>query len=242
MASFVSPMPPFNPDDEVGENQAIPWRTWLADFKMFLAANNITNKTRQRALLLYQAGPRVREIFRQFPDPGTDDDVAKAEELLTAYFEPQKNRLYEVHKFRQAKQGASETIDQFHTRLHSLAKNCEFFDVNFDEIMVQIVIGGKSSRVRKQAVRDPQYSLTDLMLDARCEETSKVQAAEIEGNLDGQALNAFNTKTSPGKNSKTCFNCGGDFSHKEDHAQPRTKRAKNAANKTILLNNVEVET
>ena len=222
MASFVSPIPPFNPDDEVGGNQAIRWRTWLADFKMFLAASNITNKTRQRALLLYQAGPRVREIFRQFPDPGTDDDVAKAEELLTAYFEPQMNRLYEVYKFRQAKQGASETIDQFHTRLHSLAKNCEFSDVNF-EIMVQIVIGRKSSRVRKQALRDPKYSLKDLMLDARREETSKVQAAEIEGNLDGQALNAFNTKTPPGKNNKTCFNCGGDFPHKERPCPAKNK-------------------
>ena len=65
---------------------------------MFLAASNITNKIRQKALLLYQAGPRVREIFRQFPDSaGTDDDIAKAEELLTAYFEPQKNHLYEVY-------------------------------------------------------------------------------------------------------------------------------------------------
>ena len=48
-----------------------------------------------------------------------------------AYFEPQKNRLYEVHKFRQAKQGAFETIDQFHTsntRLPSLTKNCQFSD------------------------------------------------------------------------------------------------------------------
>ena len=222
MASFVSPMPPFNPDDEVGGNQAFRWRTWLADFKMFLAASNITNKTRQRALLLYQAGPRVREIFRQFPDPSADDDVAKAEELLTAYFEPQKNRLYEVYKFREAKQGAAETIDQFHTRLLSLAKNCEFSDVNF-EVMVQVIIGGKSSRVRKQALRDPKYSLKDLLLDARREETSKVQAAEIEGNLHDQALNTFNTKTLPKKNNKTCFNCGGEFPHKEKPCPAKNK-------------------
>ncbi len=68
MALFVAPMPPFNLDEEVGGNQALRCRTWLTDFKMFLAASNITNKTRQRALLLYQAGPRVREIFPQFPD------------------------------------------------------------------------------------------------------------------------------------------------------------------------------
>jgi hypothetical protein len=52
----------------------------------------------------------------------------------------------------------SETIDQFHTRLHSISKNCEFSDVDF-EIMVQIVIGGKSSRVRKQALRDQKIFL-----------------------------------------------------------------------------------
>ena len=68
-------------------------REWLADFKMFLAASNITNKIRQRALQLYQAGPRVREIFRQFPEPGADDDVAKAEELPKAYVDPQKNSI-----------------------------------------------------------------------------------------------------------------------------------------------------
>ncbi len=162
MVSFVVPMPPFNPDEEVEGNQALCWRTWLADFKMFLvAASNIANKTCQRTSLLYQAGPRVREIFRQFPDPGEDDDV---EELLTAYFEPQ----YEVYKFRQTKQGVSETIDQFYTGLHSLSKNCEFSDVDF-EIMVQIVIGGKSSRIRKHALRDPKYSLKDMLLDARRE-------------------------------------------------------------------------
>ena len=32
MASFVSPMPSFNPDEKVGGNQAIQRRTWLADF------------------------------------------------------------------------------------------------------------------------------------------------------------------------------------------------------------------
>jgi hypothetical protein len=96
----------------------------LADFKMFLAASNIPNKTQQRALLLYQVGSRVRKIFRQFPVSGKEDDIGKADRGtfygVFRHFEPQKNRLYEVYKFREAKQGVSETIDQFHTRLHSM--------------------------------------------------------------------------------------------------------------------------
>lgn len=207
-------MPPFNPDEECGGNQARRWRTWLADFKTFLAASNITKKTRQRALLLYQARPRIREIFRHFPEPGADDDIARAEELLTTYFEPQKNRVFEVYKFRQAQQGMSRTIDQFHTRLRSLSTNCEFSDVDF-EIMVRILIGGKSSRIRKQALRDPKYTLKDLLLEARREETSKTQAADIEEQLDNEALPALkkptNRNATTTKTNKKYFNCGGDF-------------------------------
>ena len=67
---------------------------------------------------------------------------------------------------KQTKQGESERIDQFYTRLRSLSKNCEFSDVNF-EIMVQIVVGGKSSRTRKQALRDPKYTLTAICYSKR---------------------------------------------------------------------------
>ena len=219
-------MPHFNPDEEIGGNIANRWRTWLADFKTFLTASNITNRTRQRALLLYQAGPRIREIFRQFPDPGEDDDFAKAEILLTEYFEPQKNRLYEVYKFRQAKQVESETIDQFHTRLRSLSKNCEFADVDF-EIMVQIVIGGRSSRVRKQALRDPKYTLKDLLLEARREETSKVQAADIEEHLDSHVLHTLkkptNKNSQADKPQKICFYCGGNYPHLDKPCPAKNK-------------------
>ena len=78
-------MPPFDPD---GANVAHKWKTWLADFKTYLIASNIMDKKRQRALLLYQAGQRVREILRQLPDTGEDDAFDTAVTKLTSYFEP----------------------------------------------------------------------------------------------------------------------------------------------------------
>ena len=87
--------------------------------------------------------------------------------------------------------------------------------------MVQIVIGGKSSRVFNQALRDPKYSLKDLLLDVRRKETSKLQVAEVEENLDSQGFNAFKAKTSAEK--KTCFNCGYEFPHKERPCPAKNK-------------------
>lgn len=62
--SLVNPIPPFDPDAEIGTNLAPKWKIWIEDFQMYLVASGITDKKKQPALLLYQAGPRVREIFR----------------------------------------------------------------------------------------------------------------------------------------------------------------------------------
>ena len=146
---------------------------------MSILASGITDQKRKRALLLYQAGQRVREIFKQIPESGEEDDYDTAKTKLQQHFQPQRNRRYEVYSFRQAKQERGETLDQFHTRLRSLAQSCEFADVTF-EIEQQIIVRGLSSRIRKNALKDPKYDLTAMLLDGRRDEQSKYQSKVIE--------------------------------------------------------------
>ena len=62
-AISLQPVPEFNPDSgEVGASLATLWKKWLADFEMFTTAAGITDNTRKRALLLYQAGSRGSKI------------------------------------------------------------------------------------------------------------------------------------------------------------------------------------
>ena len=63
MAVHLQPVPEFNPSADVGVSLATRWKLWSQDFDTFLLASGITDKRRQKALLLYQAGPRIREIF-----------------------------------------------------------------------------------------------------------------------------------------------------------------------------------
>ena len=53
-------------------------KIWINDFKTYLVATGFTDKKRQRALLLYQVESRVREIFRQLPDTGENNDLHTA--------------------------------------------------------------------------------------------------------------------------------------------------------------------
>jgi len=211
----LQPMPSFDPDTAVGASLATRWKTWLNDFDTFLVASGITNKKQQRAVLLYLDGPRIREIFKQLPDTGDADAFDTAKTKLTEYFEPQKNRRYEVFCFRQAKQEQGESLEKFHTRLRSLAETCEFENPDF-EIEEQIIIAGTSSRIRKNALKDPKYTLKDMLLDGRRSETSQFQAREIESQ-DALTATAHHVKTqsiADKTKQQRCGYCGGQFPHK----------------------------
>ena len=205
----IQPMQEFNPDAELGASLATRWNNWISDFEMFIVAAGITDDTRKRALLLYQAGARIREIFKQLPDTGRESDYEIAKDKLKGYFEPQKNNRYEVYRFRQATQDPYETLDQFHTRLRTLSQTCEFNNTNF-EIEQQILVGGTSSKLRKRALRDPNFKLADMLLEGRRDEQSKYQAKDIEAK---EPINAETHKVNTKKPSK-CYNCGKQFPHK----------------------------
>ena len=111
----------------------------------------------------FQTNPQYR------PRYGLRNSKAK----IKAYFDPQKNRRYEVYRFRQATQTDSETLDQFHTRLRTMsATTCEFGDIEF-EIEEQIIIGGNSTKIRRRALRDPTFDLKAMLLEGRRDEQSK---------------------------------------------------------------------
>ncbi len=150
----------------------------------------------------------MREIFRSLPDTGDDEAYDTAKQRLKEYFDPQKNRRYEAYCFRQTVQQPNETLDTFHTRLRRLAETCEFNYVEF-EIEQQIIIGGTSSKIRKRALRDPQFALKDMLLEGRRDDQSSYQ---VKGSMDAETNKITPL---PGQMSKqqTCRNCGCNYPH-----------------------------
>ena len=79
-------MSEFRPDAKVGASISTRWNNWQSDFDMFFTAGGITDPKRKRALLLYQAGPRAREIFKQLPETSNDDEYNVAKTKTKATF------------------------------------------------------------------------------------------------------------------------------------------------------------
>ena len=102
----------------------------------------------------------------------------------------------------------SETVDQYHTRLRGLAKYCDFHDTDF-EIKMQIVCNRTSSRLRKRALRDADYSLKDMLVDGRKAEINTAQASGIEEQFKELQVNEIKTS------SRKCYYCGLGYPHND---------------------------
>ena len=195
-SNHLQPMPVFEPKSDP-TNTSARWTKWLECFRTYLVAIDIRDETQKHAMLLYQAGPEVYEIV---PNTGEDKDFKKAVDALTSYFEPDKNKIYQTYMFRQAKKMPSETVDQYHTRLRGLANYCDFHNTDF-EIKMQIVCNGTSTRRRKRALRDADYSLKDMLVDGRRAELSTAQESGIEEQFKELQVNEIKTS------SLKCYYC-----------------------------------
>ena len=92
----------FSPEGEAS-SVAIKWEEWLEEFEAFADAKGIFDRegtgknsdmrARRKALLLYQAGARVREIVKGF-EATAHDDYAGLVEKLTDHFKVEVNPLF----------------------------------------------------------------------------------------------------------------------------------------------------
>ena len=130
---MASALPVFEPFDiHCDGNTTVCLRKWISRLEnLFIAAD--VNVKRQRALLMHYSGESLYEIL-----PYTGEDFKTLKDKFGKYFEPKKNKEYEIYKFRQARQNADETIDEYHTGLRQLLRNCEFHNVD-GEIKSQMI-------------------------------------------------------------------------------------------------------
>ena len=155
---------------------AIRWKEWREQFDFYIAAAAIENTAQKRALLLHLGGPTVQKVFKGLTDTGDDFDTAA--EKLGEYFAPKKNIRYERYQFKQTKQQQGESLDQYASRLRSIAENCEFDNVD-DALADQILACCLSTRLKEKILRQEKATLKDILDYGRAIESSKQQVVEL---------------------------------------------------------------
>ena len=181
----VTPLPPF---DCSGDPTSVGprWKRWKKAFQFYIDGKGVQNNGQKRALLLHSAGMDVQAIFETVNNVSfepafegdTDSAYKQAVRNLDSYFAPKGNVPYERHIFRSLKQDASETVDQYVSRLKKQSLNCGFGDeaIRNEMIRDQVIDACQSSHSRKKLLQKGD----DLTLDTVLETARALEAVELQ--------------------------------------------------------------
>ena len=167
VAHNISQPDPFQYDLRVRNTAGTRWPIWIAAFDTYIAASGVVDKAQKKAVLLHVVGASVVEIFNTLPN-SANMDIDATKTALAAFFNPKKNKDFELFKFMSLRQEDAETNVDFAVRLQNAAKNCEFKTTEVDaEIKRQLIFGSsEKSCIRKLAFRET-LDLTALMDKAK---------------------------------------------------------------------------
>ena len=170
--------PAFDVDTDKA-NIGTRWEKWLARLENLFIAVNIKDAPQKRAMLLHYAGEKVYDIYDiEKRDSETTFEATK--KVLDDYFSPQKNIQKEIFNFRKHKQNEIQTLDEFVTELRTLAKNCEFADID-SEILQQVILNSRSNRFQERALSEPTKGLEYILAIGRMMEQPDKPAPAVEG-------------------------------------------------------------
>ena len=138
------------------------WRKWKIRFEQFRLASGLSaeSEERQASSLMYCMGEDAEEVLAT-----TSVTVEQKKEYrqvvqkFDEYFKVRKNLVYERASFNLANQLADESAEQFITRLHQLAENCEFGDLKNEMIRDRLVIGIRDGQLSERLQMESDLSL-----------------------------------------------------------------------------------
>ena len=173
---------------------SVKWEEWVEEFEAFADSRGLFNmsggsdkakhmRAQRKALLLYHAGARVREIVRSFATIDYDDYRTLVTKLK-AHFTVEVNTTFQRHLFRKISQNEQESVAQFTSRLRKAAASCNFGDQIDDYIRDQIVECCKSDHFRRKLLEQGN----DLTLASTLREAATFEAVELRQKEMSQTL------------------------------------------------------
>ena len=106
---------------------------------------------RQAGWLGTWIGEQGREVYKMLAwGEGEKEDPAKVLDKFANYIRPRKNKRIARHRFKQRKQGPTESFDNFLKDLRLILMDCEYTDP--DDMLVDAIIAG----VREKRVQEWQ--------------------------------------------------------------------------------------
>ena len=198
MASLHLPVPGIVNFD--AENVSTVFRYWKQQWIHYSRAVDLTSKSElvQVSTLLTCMGNEARRIFDTFEweNPEDQNNIEAVLQMFEKHVAPLANIPFERFSFNIRNQEPGESFEKYVTQLRLLARNCEFENINSDEILRdRILFGMKDIVVRKKLLMKPKLTLQDVLLACRTGELSNRNVKALHE--ESENVHAVNSKKKP---------------------------------------------
>ena len=161
------------------------WNNYEIAARLKDTNNPGTNKELRTATLLTCIGADALDVFDGLDFANEDDrkDIDVVVNKLEKYCIGETNETYERYCFNKRDQQSNETADGYYTALRTLAKTCNFGNLEDNLIRDRIVMGIKDNSTRKKLLQVSKLTLQQSIDICRsCEKTSKqLESMTAEG-------------------------------------------------------------
>ncbi|XP_077561967.1 uncharacterized protein LOC144178178 isoform X5 [Haemaphysalis longicornis] len=200
-------LPPPKPLD-TSRDGWLGWKTWKSKFQLFSTATQLNKQPKevQAATLLVTIGEEARKAYASFKfEPGEDtSDVNLIIQKFEDFYKPAKNLTYHEFCFGSRDQKEDESFNDWLVELRTLAKHCDFGDLEERMLRSRIIFGIRDKSLQKKLISEnPSYQRVVEM--CRIQEQGEEQFRQIRGTIEGAETAAVNALD---RVSKPCSKCG----------------------------------
>ncbi|CAI5681987.1 unnamed protein product [Oreochromis niloticus] len=206
-------------------NLSETWRRWEQRFRLYMTATGALEKDEKvkTAILLHAIGEEALEVYNTLTVTPAGDALAMEDilKVFKEYCSPQKNVVFERHKFWSYSMSAGVTVDRYVTELRQKSKSCEFGVNEDDMIRDKLVFSINDTRLKERLLRDNDLTLRKTIEICRSAEVAKSQIQAMQSTTVAQDtsvdalrktpgyIKSGHSKNKPSNNKQTvCYRCG----------------------------------
>ncbi|KAJ8049054.1 hypothetical protein HOLleu_01612 [Holothuria leucospilota] len=231
----IAPPPPI----QAKEGAAEEWKLFKQMFEGYCIITQLHSHDAvyQKAVFLHCIGPVGVKIYNSltFADDEDENDIKIIMTKLDTYFIGESNETYERYVFNKRDQQAGETVDAYVANLRTLAKTCNFVDLEESLIKDRLVLGINDPGTRKTLLQTRNLTLQDAVDICKTDEATRNQLKSI----DTESVNKVQQKKANGQQRDkksvpmihNCKFCGSSHPKRKEDCPAWGKTCKNCGKK-----------
>ena len=160
------------------------WVQYIERMEHYFLANEITDASKQRSILISSMGQKACKILRNIvaPEKPTDVSFTNLVSAMTSHFSPPPSEIVQRFRFNSRVRKPGETVAAYIAELRALSEHCNYGNTLESMLRDRLVCGVNDPQIQKRLLAEDRLTFKkaleiSLALEAATKDTKQLQAA-----------------------------------------------------------------